>query len=171
MADLQHSTLPHSAVHEPKHIGINGPSASGRVITNSSSTTGQSEYRRLRAGDIDEIPVELAVLEINASVAQTHYIPATFQGTIEKFTAIVNSAITTAANSYELRIDGVAVTGSSLSLTTTAGSGGTAGDIVSAVPSAANDFSVDQVITIVNTAAGNTDSGVNVRFVLSMVRG
>lgn len=170
MADIQHSTLPSSAVHEPKHIGVNGVNASGRVITNSSSTTGESEYRRLKGSDIEELNAEILVLEIDSSVAQTHYIPTTFNGTITKFTGIVNTALAGGNNTYELQLDGVTVTGSALTFTTASGNGGDAGDIVEVSPSSANNFIAGQALTIVNTALGNTDADLNIRFVISIDR-
>lgn len=170
MADLQHSTLPNSALHEPKHIGINGISSSGKVITNSSSTSGQSEYRRLKGADIEEIQEELMVLEVNATTAQTHYIPTTFSGTITKLRAIVNAGLATGSNSYVLQIAGVPVTGSALTLTTTSGTGGDPGDIVESTPSAANTFNAGQALTVNNTAVVNSNAAVNVRFVISVTR-
>jgi hypothetical protein len=170
MATLQHNTLPSSAVHEPKHITTNGVSASGKVITNSGSTASESEYRFLTRADLQELQENWHVLEINASVNQTHYIPTLIDGDIVQWGATVNSAIATATNSYELQIDGVSVTGSGISLTITPGTGGTAGDQVNATPSAANSFTAGQSISIVHTATGNTDAGVDVRFVLLIER-
>lgn len=170
MATLQHSTLPSASVHEPKHITTGGTSSSGKVITNSSSTAGQSEYRFLTREDISELQENWHVLEIDASVAQTHYIPTLIDGDIVQWGAIVNSGITTATNTYALEIDGVAVTGSSISLTTTSGTGGDPGDQVNATPSANNSFTAGQTITIVHSATGNTDSAVDVRFVLLIER-
>lgn len=170
MANLQHTTLPSASVHEPKHITANGTSSSGKVITNSSSTSAISEYRRLKREDLTELQETYLVLEIDASATQTHYIPTVYAGEIVTFAAIVDSAIATATNTYELQIDGVTVTGSQVSLTTTAGTGGTAGDIVTASPSAANVFTSGQSLTIVATARGNTDAGVDVRFAILLER-
>lgn len=170
MANLQHSTLPSASVHEPKHITVNGTSASGKVITNSSSTSAESEYRKLKREDLTELQETYMVLEIDASSAQTHYIPAMYEGEFVTFAAIVNSAIATATNTYELQIDGVSVTGSQLSLTTAVGTGGAAGDIVSSNPSGANTFTAGQELTIVATARGNTDAGVDVRFAILIER-
>jgi len=164
MATLQHSTLPSTSVHEPKHISINGPASNGKVITNDASTTGTSQYRFLKQQDIQELSETWQVLEIDASVGQTHYVAAPFVGNIVGFQAIVNTAVTTGSNPYELQIDGVTVTGSPLTITVTPGTGGTAGDVVSSTPTAANSFSENQAVSIVNTALGNTDAGLDVRF-------
>jgi hypothetical protein len=170
MANLQHSTLPSSSVHEPKHVTINGVASTGKVITNSGSSSGQSEYRFLTATDIEEIQETLMVVEIDASVANTHYIPTVYGGTIVGWSAIVNSAIATGTNTYELQLDTVTVTGSAISLTITPGTGGAAGDIVSATPSAANTFVAGQSLTVVNTARANTDAAVDIRFAILVSR-
>jgi len=170
MANLQHSTLPSASVHEPKHITSAGTSSSGKVITSSSSAAGVSEYRFLKAEDITELQETLMILEIDASVAQTHYIPMMYQGDIVAWSATPNSAITTSTNSYELQIDGVSVTGSAMSLTVTPGSGGTAGDIITAYPTTALSFTAGQTLTVVNTALGNTDAGVDIRFAILIER-
>ena len=170
MADLQHSTLAHASVHEPRWISINTQAASGKVITNSGSTTAISEYRRLTQADLEEMEVLWQVQEFDGSVQQTHYIPATFTGQIVQVDGIVNIAVAGGTNTYELRIDGVQVTGSSHSFTTTAGSGGTAGDIVQATPSAANTFTPGQVITLVNTSKANTETALDIRWIITCKR-
>ena len=170
MANLQHSTLPSSAVHEPKWITINGTASDGKVLTNDNSTAGISQYRRLIRGDIDELRDVIMVKETDASVAQVHYIPTMFAGSIIKWSAIVDSAIATASNTYELQIDGITVVGSPITVTITPGSGGTAGDIVTASPSSANTVVSDQSLTVVNTSLGNTDAGVDIRFAIVLER-
>ncbi len=170
MADLQHSTLAHAAVHEPRHITINSQAATGNVITNSSSTTAISEYRRLTKLDIDELEVLWQLQEFDGSVQQTHYIPATFRGDIIGISGIVNIAVATGSNTYELRINGTPVTSSSHTFTTSSGTGGDAGDIVSATPSAANTFVTTDVITLVNTSTANTETALDIRWVITTER-
>lgn len=170
MANIQHSTLPSSSVHEPKHITINGTSASGKVITNSGSVSSQSEYRYLTQADLRELQVILQARHIDGTTALNYYLPATFSGQITGFAAIVDTAVTTAGNTYELQINGVTVTGSSLTVDTTPGTGGTAGDIVEASPSGANIFSPGQFITVNSTTIGNTDAGLDVNFIITVER-
>ena len=110
------------------------------------------------------------VQEFNGTTAQTHYIPATFSGEIIAIAGIVNIAVAGGTNSYKMTIDGVDVTGSAHSFTTTAGSGGTAGDIITAAPSAANSFSDGSVITLANTAVANTETALDIRWVITCRR-
>lgn len=170
MPTLQHSTLPSTSVHEPKHISVNGPASDGKVVTNDGTTTGTSQYRFLKREDIQELIEVLSVLERDATVSQTHYVAAPLTGNIVGFQAVVNTAVATGSNTYELQIDGVTVTGSPITITVTPGSGGTAGDVVESTPSAANSFSSSQTISIVNTALANTDAALDVRFNIILER-
>lgn len=53
MANIEHSTLGHSQVHEPKHITIATTTDAGKVITPSSSTNGVSTLRKLGIHELD----------------------------------------------------------------------------------------------------------------------
>lgn len=170
MADLQHDVLPSASIHEPKHITLNSTSATGNVITNSSSTTGESEYRRLTQLDLDDLEVLWMIQEFDGSVQQTHYLPATFSGDITSWSGIVNISVAAGSNTYELQIDGVQVTSSPITFTTSSGTGGDAGDIVSATTTAAFSFVNDSVITVVNTSTANTETALDIRFVITCKR-
>lgn len=52
MADIQHADLPNNLLHEPLHIQTSTTSDSGKVITPSSVTNGESQLRYLTVGDI-----------------------------------------------------------------------------------------------------------------------
>ena len=169
MAQVQHSSLQHADVHEPRWISLNGTGASGNVITNSSSLTGQSEYRRLRLFEIDDVFDTLLVFESNSSTAigtRTHYIPASFDGSIVDWYAVVDNPLVGAGNTYELRIDGVLVVGTPI----TFGTAGAPGDQQNATATSAADFSTGQNIEIVSTAIGNTDASVDTRFAINVRR-
>ena len=170
MADVQHSSFQHADVHEPRWISINGTGANGNVITNSGSTTGISQYRRLGFDDIDNKVDTLQVKEFDSSVLQTSYTVAGFDGQITDWIAVVSNPLVTGSNTYELRINGVQVTGTPITFTTTAGSGGTAGDTQSATASGANTFESGDVITVVCTSNANTDATVDTTFVINVSR-
>jgi len=166
MADVQHSSLQHADVHEPRHITLNGTGASGRVITNSSSVAQTSEYRRLTQADLNEVDEIFSVLEIDSTSAQTHYWAVPFAGTIISWRAVVNVPLVTASNTHELRINGVTVTGTPI----TFASGGAAGEIQTATATGANTFAVGDNIEIVGTSIGNTDTNVDTRFIVTIRR-
>ena len=154
MADVQHSAFTSADTHEPKHITLNSQNASGKVITNSGSVGGVSEYRRLTQGDFSGLEEHLIVEEFISTTTQTHFIPVDFAGTIVKWIAVVNNALVTASNTYELRIDGVLVTSTPITFAIS----GAAGDQESATATGANTFTSGANIEVVGTTIGNTDA-------------
>lgn len=163
---LQHSSLQHSNVHEPKHISINGTGQSGQVITNSSSTAGQSEYRRLNMSDINNVDELITGLEIDSTTTQTHYFEMPFAGTVQSWRVIVNNALATGSNTHELRINNTQVTGTPITIA----SGGAAGDSGSATATGANTFSAGDELTVVGTTISNTDTSVDTRYIITVRR-
>ena len=166
MPAVQHSSFPHAEVHEPRHISINGTGQSGQVITNSPSVAGTSEYRKLRQSDIDQVDEMLTVMEIDSTSVQTHYLPMDFSGTILRWIAVVTQPLVTAANTYELRIDGVQVTSTPITFAIS----GSAGDQESATATGANTFNTGANIEVVGTTVGNTDASVDTRFLVTIRR-
>lgn len=166
MPIVQHSNFQHADAHEPRHVTLNGTGASGKVITNSGSVTQTSEYRNLVLSEVNEVDEIVVVLELDSTSAQTHYVAVPFQGTIIKWVAVTSNPLVTGNNTYELRIDGVAVTSTQITFTT----GGASGDQESAAASGANGFSVGQNIEVVGTSISNTDATVDIRFTITIRR-
>lgn len=54
MATIQHSALPNSELHEPKHILTSTTADAGKVITPSSVTNGTSQLRSLTLDDLSD---------------------------------------------------------------------------------------------------------------------
>lgn len=54
MATIQHSALPNSELHEPKHILTSTTADAGKVITPSSVTSGTSQLRLLTLDDLSD---------------------------------------------------------------------------------------------------------------------
>ena len=169
MADIQHSSLQHPDVHEPRWITLNGTGASGNVITNSSSTSGISEYRRLSQDEIDDVLQTIPVFEIDSSTGvgtRTHYLAMPFQGSIVNWYAVVDNPLVAGSNTYELRINGVQVTGTPI----TFNPGGSAGDSLNAAATGNEAFNTGDNIEVVSTAIGNTDATVDTRFLIEIRR-
>ena len=100
------------------------------------------------------ITVQLA----NVSTASSAWVVPGFRGKIKKAWVTINGAIGTANAVLTLKIGGTAVTGGVL---TVVQSGSAAGDVASAIPSAANTFTPDQAIEVAtNGASTNTIIGV-----------
>jgi len=166
MAALQHNTLSHSQVHEPKWIGLSGISDTGKVITNSSSVIGTSEYRKLKLNEIAEVNEYLTIPQSSGTSAAEQMWPVPFNGTIINWYVIQEKALTTAANIYELQINGVQVTGTPITVLLASA----AGTQYTATASAANTFVGGQRIGVKATTVGNTDATVSLRFVIQLRR-
>lgn len=166
MADIQHSSMPHSGVHEPKHISINGTGASGQVITNSSSTSGTSEYRRLNQSDISGVDQTIEMLEIDSTSIKTSYWNAPFTGTVEELRVVVSEALTTSSNTWEVQIEGTPVVGTPVTIA----SGGAAGDNDFGTATADKTFLAGDNVTVIGTTIGNADASVDSRFIITVRR-
>lgn len=166
MADIQHSSFQHADVHEPRHITLNGTSASGQVITNSASTAQESEYRRLELQDLEQVTEIFSMFERDGSVAQTHYFAAPYTGVIEEWSLVVDNPLVTGSNTWEVRINGVQVTGTPITIA----AAGSAGEVAQANASGASSFSKGDTIEVVGTTITNTDATVDTRFVITARR-
>lgn len=162
MANLEHDDLTSSQVHEPKHITINGTNASGRVITNSSSTSGESEYRRLSLSDIDDLDVWITGYEVDSTAAEDTMFIAPIDGTLEEVSLVISDALVTADNVYSIDINGTTPTPNSVTATQV---GSASGDVFSVSLTSNNGVIAGDTITITSNG-GNTDANVNVWFML-----
>lgn len=158
MADLQHSTLTSSQVHEPKHITSSSTGDSGKVITPSGTSAGTSELRNLLESEISSKKDFIYATLTDVSTASSVYLVAPFNGTITAIYSVLQGAIATADSTVTTYIAGTAVTSSAL---TVAYSGSAAGDIDSATPSALNTFSEGQKITITTDGASTNTVALN----------
>lgn len=166
MADLEHNNLAHAQAHEPKHISINGTSASGKVITNDSATPSISEYRSLKESEILEVEDFYTVWQEDATLTDTYFLPMMYPGTIIGWRIVQEDTLTTADNIYELQIDGVTVTSTAITVLLA----GAQGDQYSASASGANTFGTGAAIEVVPTTTGNTDATTTIRFVIQIRR-
>jgi hypothetical protein len=166
MADLQHDALTHAQVHEPKWITLSNTADTGKVITSSSVTPAISEYRKLKQGELSEVRDFINLEQPSATSAAEIMWPCPFSGTIINWYIIQETTLTTAANVYELRINGVTVTGTPLTVLLA----GAVGDQYTAAASALNTFTAGQRIGIKPTTVGNTDATAHLRFVIQVQR-
>jgi hypothetical protein len=167
MADVQHTNFTHATVHEPKHISIGGTGDTGKVITNSSSTAGQSEYRRLNAqSDLDGVEVVVSLREIDASVAKTLFFPAPINGVLTQITAVIDNPLVTADNIYTILVNGGATTPATMTIPFT---GSAVGDVITVNISAGGGISIGQNVSLANNG-GNSDATVDITFALTFER-
>jgi 3-deoxy-D-arabino-heptulosonate 7-phosphate (DAHP) synthase len=97
---------------------------------------------------------------------QTHYFAMPFAGTVESWYLVVNNALTTAPNTWEVQIDGVQVTGTPITIAIS----GAAGDNATQAATAANSFAAGANVMVVGTTIGNADASVDTRFIITVRR-
>ena len=107
MADLQHSTLTSSQVHEPKHITSASTGDAGKVITPSGTSAGTSELRNLLESEISSKKSFIYLTLSDISTASSVYTVAPFNGTITKIYSTLQGAIATADSTVTTYIAGV----------------------------------------------------------------
>jgi hypothetical protein len=159
MANVQHSALTGSDLHEPKGAstatsgttyvsngsgsgtwtfpepkGVSGAS-SGKVYVANGSGSGSWSY------PVDYITVELT----DISTPSSCYVVAPYAGTISKIYSVIDGAITGANATITPSIGGVSITSGGITI---AQSGSAAGDVDSSTPSAANAVTAGQAIKI-----------------------
>lgn len=152
MANLEHSTLTTSQVHEPKHITSASTGDTGKVITPSSTSGGTSELRYLVESEITNKEDYIQCRLTDVSTASSVYVIAPFNGTIDKIYSVLQDAITGADSTITTSINGVTVTNGGW---TVAYTGSAAGDVDSATPTALRTFTEGQVIRV-QTDGGST---------------
>lgn len=162
MADIQHSTLTSSQVHEPKHISTSGTSDAGKVITPSSTTAGTSELRKLTDLEITNKKEYLTIYMADVSTASSSYMIAPFNGTIDKVWSVLSGAIATADSAITLYINTTAVTHPAFTIAFT---GSAAGDIDSTVPTALRTFTEGQYLRVATDGASANTVPVTFTFV------
>ncbi len=166
MADLQHTALTSAQVHEPKHITSNGTGQSGQVITNSSSTAAVSEYRKLKASEIEEFDVYLTGYDADSSAAEDTFFVMPVNGTITNIRSVISDALVTADNVYTITVDGGATTPNTLTVTQ---SGSAQGDVDEVTITAGGEVSAGSILRLANNG-GNSDANVRTWFTVTVRR-
>lgn len=164
MADLQHDNLTSSGVHEPKHITSGIQSDSGKVITNDSTTAGQSEYRVLTSTDITEQDYYVTLFEPDSSVAESQFIVVPATGVVTEIRSVISDPLVTADNIYTFTVDGNATIPATLTVTQAASAGG---DVDLITVTSGGSIPVGGVIEIANNG-GNSDTAVHTHFVITI---
>lgn len=148
----EHNTLTGSALHEPKRIDTAGTSDAGKVLTPSASTAGQGVLRKLLESEIDQKVCYVTLVFENIDSVGDIYLPMNFAGTVTRAYSIINGALGTADTLLTLKINGTAMTGGTLLITS---SGSAAGDVDSCTPTALNTFAQGQYIQVTSDTAGS----------------
>lgn len=154
MANVQHSALTGSSLHEPK--GASTASANTMLAANGSGVT---NWQKVAVSNIDTSSIKgtnkiYLVYEIaDLNPAASYYIVCPLAGVISKIYSVIEGALATADNLISFEIANVAVTNGTITITQT---GSAAGDVDSSTPSAARTLTAGQALEIISN--GGTSS-------------
>lgn len=140
----QHSTLTGAELHQDRFISTAVAGDAGKVTT-PSAVNGVGELRKLLETEISQVTDILSVYFTDIATPGSIYIAAPYNGTITKVQTAINAAITVADEKVRLRLGGVAVTDSEVTISYF---GSAAGDIDTATPSSGNTVTAGQAIQV-----------------------
>ena len=142
MANVQHSALTGSDLHEPK--GVAGQAA-GKVYVSDGSNSGAWTAKETLAGEVISGYID------NVSTAEVVHVPMPFAGTISKVVTVLEGAITNANATVTVKNSSAA----SMGTITITQAGSAAGDVDTLSPSSNNTVTANSFITV-ETDGGST---------------
>lgn len=145
MANVQHSALTASDLHEPK--GVASATAGKVYISDGSGSGAWTSAGEIITGYIDDV-----------STAEVVHVPMPFAGTISKVITVLEGAITNADATITVKNASAA----SMGTLTITQSGSAAGDVDTLSPSSNNTVSVNTFITVETN--GNSHTARKLRF-------
>ena len=147
MAEVQHKDIPDGKRHEPKGIST---AASGDIYVADGAGSGAWDNPIADIKNKNFMTLNVSIPDI--STAGSYFVGNPVLGKIYKAFVTLDGAITTADTIVTLEINGVLVTGSSI---TVAYSGSSAGSTFSSTPSGANTVTANSAIEVI-TDGGST---------------
>lgn len=142
MANVQHSALTGSDLHEPK--GVAGQAA-GKVYVSDGSNSGAWTAKETLAGEVISGYID------DISTAEVVHVPMPFAGTISKIVTVLEGAITNANATVTVKNSSAA----SMGTITITQAGSAAGDVDTLSPSSNNTVTANSFITV-ETDGGST---------------
>ena len=155
MANVNHSTLTGTTLHEPKGVAA---AATGKVYVSNGSGSGAWTAKEILTGET------LSGSISNVSSATTVYVPIPFAGTISKVVTVLEAAIGSANAVVTVKNAAAA----SMGTITVTQSGSAAGDVDTLSPSSNNTVAANSFITIATDGASSNT--VALRFVVVLDR-
>lgn len=154
----QHSSLAGAELHQDRYISTAVSGDAGKVTT-PSAVDGVGELRNLLETEISQVTDILSVYFTDVSTAGSIYIAAPYNGTITKVQTALGAAITAADETVRLRLGGVVVTDSAVTI---AYSGSAEGDVDTATPSGLNTVTAGQAIQVQTDGTSTGAAGCSV---------
>lgn len=148
MADVQHKNLPDADLHEPK--GVAAASAGTTYVADGagSGSWAQSPYFYTVEANLNDV-----------SAPSSAYTVAHTAGTIVAIYTVLGAAITGVDSTVTFYINGVAITGGTITVTQ---SGSAAGDVDSCAPSALRSVIAGNLLTATTDGASSTTATLRV---------
>jgi hypothetical protein len=153
-------------IHRSQHLGtqpvgtVDGALAAANDLSDLAST---ATARTNLGGGADKIIIDLGAINVVGATATVRRFVAPVAGDIAAIRSVLNDSLTTGDATLTAAIGGTPVTGGVVTITQ---DGSAAGDVDSAVPTAANTVAVGDVITI--TAGGTNDAAVTASVIVEI---
>lgn len=165
MANVQHSSMTGSDLHEPK--GVASASTNQVYVSNGS---GSGTWQKIGVSQIDTSSIKNANKEFlnlfldDIGVAGSHYIVSPIDATITKAYSVIGTTLAGSNTLIQLAINGVDVTNGLITITS---SGSAAGDVDSCTPTGNNTVTAGQAIKV-TTDGGTSTAGAHAMITIEL---
>jgi hypothetical protein len=156
MANVEHSSLTGSDLHEPKGIAS---AAANAVYVATGAATGTWTVQN----NLNKMILNCTLPDIDADAAA--WVVCPIAGTISKVYTVIDGTIATSDAVITTKIGGTAVTNGAVTITA---SGSAAGDVDEATPTAANSVNAGQAIEFENDLAATNAVTVTITCVIDV---
>jgi len=156
MANVAHSSLTGSDLHEPKGVAS---ANSGEVYI--ADGAGSGAWTAINNSN----KIFLHYRFNNISTASSQWVIPGIAGTITKIQTVLSGAIASADCVMSFEIGGTPITNGGITITQ---SGSAAGDIDSATPTANNTITADQAIEMISNGASTNNVNLGITFTIDV---
>lgn len=151
---ILHQNIPDGKRHEPKGIGA---AANGTTYVSNGAGSGNWINTTALIKNANYVPLNVSIPDVSSP--GSYFVASPIIGKIAAIYVTLDNAITVANAIVSAKINGVAVTGSSITVTFT---GSAAGSVYSSTPSGANTINQGNSIEILTDGGSTTTARANV---------
>lgn len=156
----QHKDIADGKRHEPKGISV---AAANTVYVANGSGSGNWTNQTALINNANYVTLNVSIPDI--STAGSYFVANPIFGTIAQILVTLDNAITLANSIVTAKINGVAVTGSAVTVTFT---GSAPGSVYTATPSGANTVTANNSIEILTDGGSTTTARANVTILMDV---
>lgn len=157
---IQHKDIPDGKRHEPKGAST---AAANTVYVANGSGSGNWINQNALIKNGNYVTLNVSIPDI--STAGSYFVANPILGRISAILVTLDNAISAADATVTAEINGVAVTGSAVTVTFT---GSAAGSVYTSTPSGANTVTANNAIEIITDGASTTTARANVTIVMDV---